>query len=392
MRCAIFSTSCSTDRLLLRVAAAAWLSAAGPAALAATVGARIAVFPPVDRTGRSAPVEPIQAALESSLSARGLTPLPSAALEEFFRRHRIRYSGGIATGTAQAIAAETNVEGVLLTSVDDWETVDPPRVALTCRWVTVGAGATLAWMETSAQHGQQRPGAFGLGLVTDPGILIGRAADEIAASLAAFGPGPGTAEPAEAPRRFRPGTSAVDPGWAATAGPDRPLRVAVLPFVADAERRDIGDVIATQFARWLLATGRMEVLEPGVVREALLEARVIQEGGPSVPQVEALHALLDVDLIVSGRVTDYEAMGSSPGTPFLGFSARAIDERTRQIVWSTFSFGRGDDRLGPFGTARIRSSMTLASGLVRGAVAALVGELPSPRRPQGGDGGKEDNP
>ena len=390
MRFAIFLTRCLADRVLLRLAAVAWLCAASPVAFAA-VGSRIAIFPPLDRTGRPAPVEQIQADLESSLTARGFALLPRAELEEFFRRHRIRQMGGISDETARAIGAETKVEGVLLTSVDDWETVDPPRFALTSRWVAAAPGASPAWMETSAQHGQERPGAFGLGFVTSVEILIHRASEEIAESLAAFARTSRTEDRGRVPRRFRPGNLAIDPVWAAAAASGRPLRVAVLPFVVDAAWRDAGEVLGSQFVRWLLATGDMDVLEPGVVREALLQARVIQEDGPSLPQVDALSALLDLDLIVSGRVTDYEAMGSAPGTPFLGFSARAIDVRTRQAVWSSFSFGRGDDRVGLFGTARVRSSITLTSELVRGAVEALEGELRSRRPPQEGAGEKEDN-
>jgi len=385
MRFAIFSTVYSADRVLLRIAAAAWLCSASPVALAAA-GSRVAVFPPVDRTGRSAPVEQVQAAIESSMSARGFAPLPRTELEEFFRRHRIRHTGGISDETARAIGAESNVDGVLLTSVDDWETVDPPRLALTSRWVAAAPGASLTWMETSAHHGHERPGAFGLGLVTSAEILIQRASEEIAGSLAAFDRTSEAEDHRRVPWRFRPGSFALNPDWAAAAASGPPLRVAVLPFVVDAAWRDAGDVVVSQFVRWLLATGEMDVLEPGVIREALLEARVIQEDGLSLPQVDALRALLDLDLIVSGRVTDYEAMGSAPGSPFLGFSARAIDVRTRQTVWSSFSFGRGDDRVGLFGTARIRSSITLTSELVRGAVSKLDEELRS-RRP----GEKEGN-
>jgi hypothetical protein len=390
MLSAIFSTVCSADRVLIRIAAAAWLCAASPVALAA-VGSRIAVFPPVDRTGRSASVEQVQTALESSLSARGFAPIPRTDLDEFFRRHRIRYVGGISDETARAIGAETQADGVLLTSVDDWENADPPRFALTSRWVAAAPGASVAWMDTSAYHGQERPGAFGLGLVTSVDVLIPRASEAIAESLATFARTGKVEDRARVPRRFRPGSFAVDPDWAAAAVSGRPPRVAVLPFVVDAAQRYVGEVLASVVVRWLLATGKLEVLEPGVVREALLDARVIQEDGPSLPQVDALRALLDLDLIVSGRVTDYEAMGSSPGSPFVGFSARAIDVRTRQVVWSSFSFGRGDDHVGPFGVARIRSSITLTSDLVQGAVEAFDEALQSRRPPQGAAGKKEDN-
>lgn len=377
--------------MLLRIVAAAWLCAASTVAFTAE-RTRIAVFPPVDRTGRSSPVEQIREALARSLAARGFAPLPQAEMEDFFRRHRIRDMGGISEETARAIGEETHVDGVLLSSVDDWETVEPQRLALTSRWVAAAPGAPLAWMDTSAHHAQERPGAFGRGVVNSLEILVPRATEELADSFAAFNIATGAQHRGRVARRFRPGSFAVSPEWAAAAAAGRPPRVVVLPFVVDAAWRDAGEVVASQFVRWLLATGDMEVLEPGVVRAALLEARVIQEDGPSLPQADALRALLDLDLVVSGRVTDYEAMGSAPGSPFLGFSALAIDIPRRQAIWSSFSFGRGDDRVGMFGHARIHSSITLTSELVRGAVATLDDELRTPRSRKGAAAEKAANP
>lgn len=380
MPCATSSTSSSADRTLARLATAAWLVLAPVAAFAAE-GSRVAVFPPVNRTGKPVPLERVQAALEASLAARGFAPLPQEELEAFFRKHRVRYTGGISSELAGAIGAETGIDGVLLTSVDDWETVEPPRVALTFRWVAAIPEAPVAWMGTSAHHGHQNPGAFGRGLVTSHEVLLDRASEEIARSLEAAGEAEGEGVRTSVPRPFRPGSVTVDPGWADATASGRRLRVAVLPFVTDTPRREDGEVIASQFVRWLVETGSMDVLEPGVVREALLEARVIQEDGPSLPQVDALRALLDVDLVVSGRVTEFEAMGSAPGSPFVGFSSRGLDARTRQAVFTSFSFGRGDDRNGPFGAGRIRSSITLTSELVRGVVQALEEELRT-RRPE----------
>jgi hypothetical protein len=386
---AIFSTACSADRMRWRLAAVFLLASSSLAW--AEEGSRIAVFPPVDRTGRAAPAEQVQATLELSLTARGFDPVPRAELEEFFRRHRIRHMGGVTAETAIALRAETHADGVLLSSIDDWEMVDPPRFALTARWVAATPEAALAWMETSAQHGHERPGAFGLGLVGSIDFLMYRASEDIAESLSVFARSSGPARADRAPGRFRPGSFEVDPDWAAATAAGPPLRVAVLPFVVDGARRDVGEVVASQFVRWIITRTGMIVLEPGIVRAALLEARVIQEDGPSLPQLDALHALLDVDLVISGRVTDHEAMGSSPGTPFLGFSARALDATTRQAVWSSFSFGRGDDRVGLFGTSRISSSITLTSGLVRGAVEALQAELESRRPRKGAAEGKGKN-
>jgi hypothetical protein len=377
---AISSTGSSADRALARLAAAAWFVLAPIAALAAD-GFRVAVFPPVNRSGKPVPLEDVRAALESSLAARGFAPLPQEELEAFFRKHRVRYTGGISSELAGAIGAETGIDGVVLTSVDDWETVEPPRVALTSRWVAAIPEAPVAWMGTSAHHGHEHPGAFGLGLVASHEVLLERASDAIARSLEAVGETVGEGVRSSVPVPFRPGSVTIDPEWAGATAAGRRLRVAVLPFVADTPRREVGEVIASQFVRWLLEAGGMDVLEPGLVREALLEARVIQEDGPSLPQVDALRALLDVDLVVSGRVTDFEPMGSAPGSPFAGFSSRGIDARTRQVVFASFSFGRGDDRAGAFGAGRIRSSITLTSELVRGVVQALEEELRT-RRPE----------
>src|SRR5262245_7060559 len=201
---AIFSTDSSADRPLVLIAAAALLLAttapvafaqaepapSGPApaaAPAAPEASRVAVFPPLDRTGRSAPVDHLQEALELSLASRGFVTAAHADLEGFFERHRVRYVGGITSDVARAIGEELRVDGVLMTSVDDWERVDPPRFALTCRSVSATADATVSWMETSAHHGQEAPGAFGLGLVFSPEVLIQRVSNEIADSVAARG-------------------------------------------------------------------------------------------------------------------------------------------------------------------------------------------------------------
>ncbi len=377
---ATFSTSSSADRPLPRLAAAAWFALAPVAALAAD-GSRMAVFPPVNRTGKPVPLERVQAVLAASLEARGFDLLPERDLEAFFRKHRVRDTGGISSELAGAIGAESGIDGVLLTSVDDWETSAPPRVALTFRWVAAIPEAPVAWMGTIALHGDEHPGAFGLGFVSSHEVLLERAAEEVARSLEAAGKDEGERDRASVPRPFRPRSFTVDPEWLAATSSGRRLRVAVLPFVTDTPRREVGEVVASQFARWFIEGGELDVLEPGVVRQALLEGRVIQADGPSLPQVDTLRALLDVDLVVSGRVTDFEAMGSVPGSPFVGFSSRGIDARTRQAVFTSFSFGRGDDRAGAFGAGRIRSSITLTSELVRGVVQTLEEELRM-RRPE----------
>lgn len=384
---ATFSTSSTAERVALGVALAALLVASPISAAAESRG--IAVFPPVNRTGRAVPADEIQAAVEASLARHGFAPLDPRSLDAFFDKYRVRYVGGVSGDLAASLGSETGVDGVLLVSVDDWDPVDPPRVGLTARWTAATPEAPVAWMASSAHHGGEHPGAFGLHLVSDPGVLLERASDELASALAAFRTGALVRDAERVPRPFRPRNLTVDPAWADAAASGRTLRVAVLPFLTETRDREIGDVVASQIVRWLLDVEELDVLEPGVVREALLESRLIQDDGPSLSQVDALRALLDVDLVVSGRVTDFEPLGTAPGAPFLGFSVRGIDARTRQAVVSSFSFGRGDDRVGAFGTLRIRSPLTLTSELVRGVIDALHDELRVRRAPAGASASKE---
>jgi hypothetical protein len=326
------------------------------------------------------PLEEVQAALEDAFTSRGFAVLPREDLEAFFRRHRVRYTAGIPGELAALLGTETGVDGVVLTSVDDWGSLFPPRVSLTSRWVAAMPEAPIVWMDTSAHHGTERPGAFDAGIVSELPVLLERAAGALAESLRASAERGGRPErERNVPRQFRPSSLTVDPGWIDGLRSDRPLRVAVLPFVSELPRRELGQILASQFTRYLVADGNVDVLEPGVVRQALLEARVIQDGGPSLPQVDALRALLDVDLVVSGRVTEYEDRGEAPRTPYAGFSARGIDTGTRQAVWSSFSYATGDDDVGLFGTGRIRSSIALTSRLVAGVVRSLRRDMEAHR-------------
>jgi hypothetical protein len=331
----------------------------------------VAVLPPINRSGQEAPQEWIAESLQAALARRGLRVLATEELDEFLARHRIRYTGGITEEHAVALGTELGLAGAVSVSIDDWEVNDPPRVALTARYVGAAAGAPLLWCHGVAAHGWERPRAFEVGIVTDVEVLLERAVETLAASLAA------AAAPArpETERRFQPSSLAVDPGWAAANHSVARPRIAVLPFVTQGVRREVGEVVALQFVKHLLAASHGTVVEPGVVRNALLEARVIQDGGPSLSQVDALRALLDVDLVVSGSVSDFELSGSAPRTPFVVFTARAIDAASRQVVWSSVSHARGDDGLRLFGSGHVRSGIELASRLVEGVVANVSKEI-----------------
>jgi len=72
-----------------------------------------------------------------------------------------------------------------------------------------------------------------------------------------------------------------------------------------------GDVVASAFVRALVADGRVDVRDPGIVRGALLQNRIILEGGVSHESARVSLGSMDVDVVVSGNVRGFEDGGPS---------------------------------------------------------------------------------
>ena len=74
-------------------------------------------------------------------------------------------------------------------------------------------------------------------------------------------------------------------------------------------------------------SGRFNVIEMGVVRQAFLEMRIILDQGVSLVNAESIAGLLNADLILAGDVTDYEDYQGVWGKPKVSFSAQLIEEK-----------------------------------------------------------------
>lgn len=355
--------------------------------------AAVAVLPPDNLSGNPAPLEEIRRAIYDALSRCGAEVLDERVLERFMAMHRVRYTGGVSKELARQFADEGPAGTILVTTLDQYEEPDPPRLALTLRLVSAAEAASILWIDSIDLAGNESPGLLGLGAVTDPRVLRDRAVGRLVDSLAAFlsrasvQPGfsgtsgrPGAAAAGSAPstaergRRFRPKRFFRSQASGTGTAQGRPLRVAVLPFSNESGRGDAGDLMMLHFVRQLVRLPAVEVVEPGVVREALLQSRLIMEGGPSMPQSDLLRTLLDVDLALTGHVSDYQDYGGPWGHPVVVFSARGIDTRTRQVVWASFSDNRGDDGVVFFDWRRVRTVHALAAAMAHQAVEKFMGE------------------
>ena len=338
---------------------------------AAAESGPIAVLPSENLSGVEAPVDAIQASLRLALQDHGFDLLPEDSLAEFMRKQRMRDVGGLASGMGEALRAETGAASVLISSVDLYQEADPPRFALTARLVTAGAEPRILWMESATETGDARPGFLGLGLIDDVRVLEDRVVAFLGDSLAASqSAAPAqSAEPGSVARRFRPRTLFRAPA----EGRPSPLRVAVLPFANDSTARNAGDLLTLQMVRQVRRVPGVDVIEPGVVRDALLRAHLVQEEGLSLPQADLVRLLLEADLVLFGEVAVYVEVWAGAPEAEVDFAARALSTRTRQVVCAAISRSRGEEGAWFFGLGRVPTAHELAARLTAGFAAGCLG-------------------
>jgi len=329
----------------------------------------IAVMPVENLTGMPIPVDAVRRSLVQSMNRKGLNTLGNDVLDEFLERHRIRYTGGLNRELGKALREETGTNAVLLASLELFDESNPPKAALAARLVGTHGDADILWMEGVGMAGNDAPGFLLLGLIDDPGVIWEKAKGRILESLTAYlsGNTPRDARRVEnkfAPKSFHGVPSKIPAGR-------KTVSVAILPFRNDSTRRNAGEILALHFTRELSKTGMIEVVEPGEVRQALLNSRTIMEGGLSLPQADILRDALDVDLVLTGIVTEYQDSFGGRANPKVEFSTRVFDMKTRQIVWASSSYNQGDDGVFFFNLGKVNTAHEVASGMVRSVVGKM---------------------
>lgn len=339
---------------LLAVSAAGESPAATPAARPFDA-VRLAVLPIDNLTSMPIPAKELRQEVIRRLADSGLALLDDASLEQYLRRHRVRWTGGLTAELGRALWNETGSNLALVVHLHHFEDQDVPRIGLAARLVATGDdGVRVAWATSVALAGDQRPGLLDLGVVTDPAVLFGRAFDQLAAEILEFLQGQAPpARPPKGERRFRPRSfyrmpDAPVPGKGAK-------RIAVLPFTNDGWRRQAGEIVANHMLVALVRAGGAEIVEPGEVRRVALDTRLIQYDGPSFAQAQQLMKALDVDLVVAGNLLDIAEAQGFEGIPGAVFTTQAIDPRRDQAAWVSFSDDRGDDAVYFFDIGSVRS-------------------------------------
>jgi hypothetical protein len=331
------------------------------------------LWPPVALAGRPLPSPELRDSLEASLREEGVNLVPRETLEAFLREHRVRYTGGVHGDLARAAAEELGVEGILLASIDLYVEGKLPAMAATLRYVSPDAEPQVRWMETAALAGDEAPGLFERGLLTDlrpvREQVFNRLADSLARHLRRV-----AAKPHCAPeRRFRPEAVFVGPSFKSRG----PLSVAVLPFVDETDRRGAGELMAYEFVRALAQDARFHVIDPGATREELLRYRVVVEGGIALDTARVVLELARADLVVTGVVRKYR--DSAGGTPEVEFTAYALDRANNELAFQVSSSAQGRDGVFFFDAGQVNTARELSCRMVATAMEALDRERPRSR-------------
>jgi TolB-like protein len=329
----------------------------------------VAVLPVSNLSGTPAPLQDLRQALTDRLIHQGLNIIDGEVLEKILARHRIRYVGGLNALTARVLGEESGAEFVFITSLELYSDSPPPKIAVTARLVSTGRQPQILWMNSMGLAGDDAPGLLELGLVNDPRILLEMAVQRLTSSMTGFLSGNlKRADRIRPSRKFRPQVSFRSPVLA----PDIKYTVAVVPFFNTSERKNAGDIMALHFVRQLGALDNFQVIEPGVVREALLKYRIIMGEGISVGHADILFRKLDADLVLDGKVLEYQDYQGSSGRPKVDFSAQFIERQSREVVWVVKNFGWGDDGVFFFDWGRVNTAHAMASQMVQLAVEDLA--------------------
>jgi len=328
-----------------------------------------AVMPLHNLSSTPVPLEDIRQRLIAGFRKQGLNILADDVLERFIVKNRIRYVGGIDETTAGDLRYETGADAVLITSVELYSDSPPPKIALTCRLVSTGNEPKILWMHGVALAGNDSSGILQLSLIEDPRELLEKAVRQLSTSLGRYLAGEGySADRQREIIKFWPKVFYRSP----ILEPDWKYTVAVLPFRNLSERRHVGEIMALNFVEQMMIHKDFSVIEPGMVRQELLRTRIIMEDGISLADSRALFTTFNVDLIVAGKIFDYQDSQGISGTARVDFSALAIERRSREVVWVCQSHNQGDHGVFFFDWGKINTARAMAAEMVASALETLA--------------------
>lgn len=382
-------------------------------------GMRIAIFPLENLSGTPAPLKELREELTLAAARRKLTIVEPPLIDDFIENQHVRYLGGIDEKTAVLLKEKTGADAVLITTVELYSEVLPPKFSLISRLVRLEGVPEILWMDSVGIAGDDAPGLLGLGLIRDIKELRKKGVTTLAGSLVSAVQKPQFHRkqfPAVAKRdepftvmdliqgikKEKPLVTSMRPqpkpetveellqrmkasgglllsryaplDWYSSqdmrAGQER--TIAIIPFFNRSTRKHAADLQVLHLAKQLVINGSFRVLELGVIRDKMLSMHVIMNDGISIPSIDLITISLGVDLLLNGLVFDYLDTVGYGSHPKIDFSMQMFERESKKILWSSHSHNTGNDGVYFFDYGRIATAGALADKMCRALVLKLV--------------------
>jgi hypothetical protein len=345
---------------------------------------RIAVYPLANLSGTRVPLKEIRQLLIEGLKEAGVDILREDELERYFTRHRIRYLRGLSAEETEWMKDETGTNAVLIMSVDQYSEIAFPKIALSARLVSTGQRPVILWADSTGLAGNDSPGILDIGMIYDPQELLNKAIRYLSKSLTDYLSGKEEEVKSAAWRASRrsetgeigqvmypeygehPGTFGPRSHYGApVAERGRKLSVVIVPFLNKAGRGQAGDIVMLEFIRRLNETGKFSIIDPGVLRQVMLNKRIMMIDSISLADSEIVFTDLDADLLLTGTVSEYYDYEGSYGTPRVAFVVSVIERTGKRLVWTSYSQNTGEDAVYFFDWGRFNTAHAMASEMIR---------------------------
>ena len=332
---------------------------------------RVAVYPIDNMSGAFFQMKELRHSWLKKLKELGVDTVDDETLEATLERHRIRYISGVDSEAALALKEEAGADAVLITSLEYYNDIYPPKIALVSRLTSTGENPGILWMESVGLAGDDSPGLLGLGLIGDFTTLQEMALQRLADSLVSKlnDDGQSCSNMAEG-AKYRPKQFYS----AFPIDTTKKTTIAVVPFYNDSNRKRVGEIMQTHFTRQLSCLTNVVPIEPGLVREKMLGIRMIMPEGVSIRDVDVLTYILEADFVLSGTVFDYQDPNGGAGTPKIDFSALMINRGERKVIMLSKSYNNGDDGVFFYDVGRENNANVMAGKMSANVVQKMTEE------------------
>lgn len=291
--------------------------------------------------------------LEAELAARNIEIVGNAEIRPILRSLRIRSSEGIGQDELRRLAAEIEFDFLVLGSWDILRDGGNPEFGLSMRVLDRDGGRIVRAVSTGAT-GDDFTGLLGRGRLLQLDDLVRHTLPVFVSEL--------LADTNESPRAR------------AVSGC---RRVAIIPLDDAVERVPAGPIVQNSILARLVQAG-YEVVEPGFVRELMLESEIAARGGVDLPTSRLLSERLGVCRVITGEVDRFEWATGDPATtvPSVAFGLRTVlpVEGLIDRVWELERTGSESDRF------LQRGRIHAVHPLIRAALKEWTNELNSNAR------------